>query len=264
MFRSVFLKALRDQRRSFAGWSVSLVALVALMAAMWPSIRDMPDLDALLAGYPEALRELFDIAAITTGAGWLNVELYSIVLPALFVVHGISRGAKLLAGEEEAGTLEVLLVTPLSRTRLLADKAAALLVPVAGLGVVLFVATVVAAAAAGMDVAVAHAAVGALAMVLLGALFGLLALAVGAAVGRRSVAVALPAGLAVAAYLLYVLGRLVEAIEPWAVASPIGQVLEPGPIGDTPTLAFLWVGLAGLAVVAVAAPVFARRDVAAS
>ena len=141
MFANVFLKTLRDLRRGLLGWSIALVLLVAVMAALWPSIRDIPDLDELLASYPAVMRELFDVEAISTGAGFLNAELFSILLPALFIVFAVGRGAQLVAGEEEVGTLEVLLATPASRARVLLDKAAALALAatVAVVGYVLYV-----------------------------------------------------------------------------------------------------------------------------
>ncbi|HET8594862.1 MAG TPA: hypothetical protein VFM07_06415 [Intrasporangium sp.] len=42
MLRDVLLKTLRDQRRSYAAWSLSVVLLVAMYVALWPSIRDQP------------------------------------------------------------------------------------------------------------------------------------------------------------------------------------------------------------------------------
>jgi ABC-type transport system involved in cytochrome c biogenesis ATPase subunit len=44
-------------------------------------------------------------------------------LPVLFLVYGIGRGARAVAGEEEAGTLDVLLVTRVSPARLVLARA---------------------------------------------------------------------------------------------------------------------------------------------
>jgi ABC-2 type transport system permease protein len=60
MFGNVFLKSIYDQRRALLGWAVGIILLVALMIAMWPSVRDMPKLDEFLASYPKAMRELFN------------------------------------------------------------------------------------------------------------------------------------------------------------------------------------------------------------
>src|SRR5581483_8375501 len=140
----------------------------------------------------EAMRKLFDIEAIRTGRGYLNTELFSMMLPSLFVIFGVGRGARLLAGEEEAGLLEAVLTTPVSRRRVLLGKAFALGATIGALGGVLFV--------AGVEMAAAS-----LAMVLIGVEHAWLALAVGAATGRRSAAIAAGAVVAVAGYMLFVL-----------------------------------------------------------
>src|SRR5512138_2102423 len=137
MLGSVYSKALRDQRRALVGWSIGILLLVGLMAGIWPSFRDMPDLERFLANYPEEFGRLFNIPAMTTGTGYLNAELFSIMLPVLFIIFAIARGARAVAGEEEAGTLETVLVTPVSPTRLLLQQAAALATGVTVLGVVL-------------------------------------------------------------------------------------------------------------------------------
>jgi ABC-2 type transport system permease protein len=258
---TVFRKTLRDLRRSVVGWGLGLAILVWTMAALWPSIRGFEDLDRFLANYPEAMRELFAIESITTGAGFLNAELYTLLLPALFLVYGIGRGARLVAGEERDGTLDVLVVTPLSRTRLLVEKVAALAVALLLLGVVLLLATLSGSAAAEMGVTLGEATVGAASMVLLGLLFGAFAAAIGAATGDRSRAVAVTSAVAVASYVLHVAGTFVDTIAPWRRLSPFTQSVVNGPLGGSLPLGAL--GLLGAAVtcVAVAAPLFDHRDI---
>jgi ABC-2 type transport system permease protein len=200
---------------------------------------------------------------MTSGSGFLNVELYSMLLPVLFIAFGIGRGARSLAGEEEGGTLDVLLVTPLSRARLVAAQAVTLAAAVSALGAVLFAVTVAASSAAGMGIGVVGAATGALAMVLMGVEFGWLALAAGAVTGRRSWATGLASSAALAGYLLYLLGELVDAVRPWRPASPFTQALDGGPLGAGLPLDYLWLVLPAAVVVLAAAPVFDRRDIAA-
>lgn len=57
MLANVFLKTLRDQRRGFVGWSIGLIVLVLLEAALWPTVGGMGNLQEFIAGYPEALRK---------------------------------------------------------------------------------------------------------------------------------------------------------------------------------------------------------------
>jgi ABC-2 type transport system permease protein len=116
----------------------------------------------------------------------------------------------------------------------------------------------------GLGIGAADLAGATLAMVLLGVEFGWLALAVGAALGRRAVAIAVASAAAVAAYVLYVAGELVGALEPWQPLSPFHQALDGGPLGAGLPAAYAWMPLAAAAVLAAALPVFDRRDIAAA
>jgi len=263
MFRTTFGRSLYGMRHGLIGWSIGVALTVWVMAAIWPSMQSM-DIDALLAQYPEPLKEAFNVADYGTGTGYLNGELFSIVLPAIFAVYAIGRGARLVAGEEQDGLLELVAVTPTTRTSILLQRAAALVVGVSVLGAVLWAAILLGSVVTGMEVGVVPAARAAFLVSLLGVEFGAVAIAVGAASGRRSIALAVTGGLAVAAYLLYLVGQLVEDVRPYRWLSPVYQAIVDGPIGPSlPGLAVL-MPLVALVAVGVAVPVFERRDLAGS
>lgn len=263
MFRTVFTKTLYDQRRSLLGWSIGVVLMTGLMVALWPSVRDIPDLEQFLANYPEAMRDLFNIQSLSTGAGFLNAELFSSLAPVLFLVFGIARGARLIASEEEEHTLDVLLATPLSRTRVAAEKALALVVSVALLGLVLFLTLVVSGPVVDLEVGIAQLAAASTGMVLLGTEFGLLAAAVGAATGRRTLAIGVASAVAVTSYLLFAFGRILDAFEPWIVLSPFQHALGNEPLVNGLSIGYAAAMLAvGLVLVMGSLPLFARRDIA--
>jgi ABC-2 type transport system permease protein len=262
MLRSVYLKTLRDLRRAVVGWSVGIGALVLVEAAVWPSFRDMPDIEDLMEQYPDYMKDLFDIESMTSGLGFLNAELFTLLIPALFVIYAIGRGARLVAGEEDVGTLDVLLVTPVSSTRVVLDKALALLTSVLALGAALWAVTLGASLALGMGIDPGEAATGALAQVLLGAEYGAVALALGVATGRRSVAIGVPAALAVAAYVLHAAALLVPEIDPWQELSPFHQALAEGPLGAGLPATFGWLVVGTVAVTAAATRLLDRRDIA--
>lgn len=261
--RTVYAKALYDQRRGLIGWSLGIAATTALFILMYPMVRGMPDLELFLDQYPAAFGELFNIDAITTGAGFLNAELFSLLAPTLFVVYAIGRGARAVAGEEETGTFEVLLSTPASRVRILVEKALALVTGVVVLGVVLFATMVTTGPLVDLGLSVGYAAAAATAVTLLGVEFGLLALAVGAATGRRGLAIAVAGVAAVASYLLFVLGALVEQLEPWRFLSPFQHAIGTDPIlnGISGGYAVAMAAVAAVVIVA-ASPLLARRDIA--
>ena len=247
---TILAKSLRDRRRSVLAWSAGLAGLTGLIFLYWPTVKDNPELDRFFSGLPEAVRALTGHTSLTNPAGYLNAELFSLMIPLLLLVVAIGMGARAIAGEEERGTLELLLSAPLSRRRVLLEKVAAGLLIMLALGAVLLVTLVAGAQLAGMDtgrLAAATASVVALALP-----FGALALALGCATGARGAAIGPTVAVAAATYLLNSLAPLSSALKPWRVLSPFQwygseAVLTSGP---------RWGHLALLAVI-----LFERRDV---
>lgn len=264
MLSSVFAKSVRDQRWTVFGWSVGILLLVLVQAAVWPTMRDLPSLEELLAGYPEAMRDLFALDAMNTGVGFLNAELFTLILPLLFIIFAVSRGARLVAGEEEQGMLDVVLVTRVTTTSLLLQKAAALAVAVAALALVLTAMMLICSPIFDLGIGLGDLAPAVLAMWLLGTEFGFVSLAVGAVTGRRPIALAVSGTLAVASYTLYALGQIVESIQPWQPLSPIHQAVSGGPLGGGMQASFGWLVLGIVLVILAAAPSFGHRDIRAA
>lgn len=256
-------KALWDQRRTLPAWASGIVLSIVLEAAMWPSISSMTSLDAYLTEFPDVLKDMFSIDQMSTGTGFLNAELFSLMLPLLFVIFGILRGARAIAGEEEAGTLDLLLVTPLSTGRLLLGEALALTVAMTALGVATIGGTLAGSALFDLGIPASSAVAGAMACTLLGLVHGVLALTAGAVLGRRGPAIGVASGAALAAYVLYVGGLFVERLSDVRVVSPFHQALHAGPLADAFPASFLVLLVVSAALVVVALPWWARRDIGA-
>lgn len=152
MLRSVWGKSVRDQRRSLAWWSLGVALLVAVTIAVWPAVRDAPQLDELVADLPPALRAAFGADDLTSPAGYLGSRLFALLVPVLFTIYGIGRGAAAVAGEEERGGLELLLAHPLSRRRIALARLGAALSGLLVLAVVLLAALLAGIAAVRMDI----------------------------------------------------------------------------------------------------------------
>jgi ABC-2 type transport system permease protein len=266
MLRNTFLRTLRDARRSLVWWSVGLIGLAALMIAVYPTVRDNPDLNELVQDYPEALKAFIAFGGevdYASGAGYLGSELFSFMVPLLLTIASIGAGARAIAGEEERGTLELLLANPVSRGRLVVEKLAALIAEVALLAVVLWLALLVGAATVGMEVSAGHLAAATASAGLLAVAFGAIALLVGAATGSRGIAIGVAAAGAVAAYLVSSLAALVEFLEPIRSASPFYHYVASDPLrhglglGHVSFLLALAAAAAALAVFA-----FQRRNLA--
>jgi ABC-2 type transport system permease protein len=265
VLNSVFLKTVRDLRRGLLWLSLGLVGLVALLVAVYPTVRDNPDLTKLVKQYPDALKSLLSFGGgvdYTSGAGYLGSELFSFMIPLLFLVAAIGAGARAIAGEEEKGTLDLLLANPVSRRRVVLEKLGALVLELLALGVVLWVGLVIGSHAATMKVSAAHLGAGATAAVLLGVTFGTISLLIGAASGKRGLAAGLSAALAVAAYVVISLAPLVSGLEPLQRLSPVYHYAASDPLRNGLEARHVAV-LAGIALVAavLAVATFDRRDI---
>jgi ABC-2 type transport system permease protein len=264
MLHDAFLKSLRDQWRALLWWSLGVAAYVAMLVPFYSSIKKSAgEFDAYVENLPDVLREAFlgpgaDFASPT---GYLNTELFSWLVPIVFVAFGVGAGARALAGEEEAGTLNLLLAYPLTRRRLLLQKAAAAVVGIVVVGLALYAALQLSVVIMDMDVS-AGALLGAVALgVMVGLAVGGIALAVSSATGRRAAGIAVGAGVGLGAYLLNTLAQISDTLKPYEVLSFFHYYGGAAPL----TTGITWDAVAvllGTALVSlvVALVLFERRD----
>ena len=170
-------------------------------------------------------------------------------------------GGDLLAGEEDRGTIDILLANPISRGRVLLEKWAALVAGVTATGAALAAGLAVAIPSVDLRIDAAGAAAAVISVVLLALVFGSLALTVGAATGRRGIARGTAAVLAVAAYLVSSLSDLVSWLRPVRPLSPWYHALGVDPLANGFAVAHLLVPLGmTAAIVVVGVYAFNRRD----
>lgn len=267
MLRDAFFKSLRDQWRSLMWWSLGVIAYVALLVPIYSSIRKSADeLNQYVQNFPDVLREAFigpgtDFAS---PAGYLNTELFSWLVPVVFVAFGVAAGARAVAGEEEAGTLNLLLAYPLTRRRLLLQKVAAAVVGILGVGAALYASLQVGVLIMDMDVSAAVLLGGVALGVMVGLAVGGIALAVASATGRRSAGIAVGAAVGLGTYLLNTLAQISDTVQPYEVLSFFHYYGGAAPL----TTGVTWQAVAvllGTALVslAIALVLFERRDLRA-
>lgn len=220
MAGSVLARTLFERRRGLLGWAVGVAALAALIAVYWPAVRDSPELQSFTRGLPEAMRALVGEGDYGTAIGFLNAELFAFMMPLLFLIVAIGFGAGAVTREEERGTIDLLLSTPLTRRRMLTEKLIGGTVVLAALGVVLFVSLVLSDWAVGMGVGAGPLAAISLAVVLVALPFGALALLIACATGSHGLALGLASTAAVAAYMLDALAPLIDSLAGWQDLSP--------------------------------------------
>lgn len=263
MAAEVFRRGVRDHRRALAAWCAGIVAYAALIAAIFPSVQGSPEFDKLVESYPDALKALFGLGeggSITSGAGYLDVELFSLMLPLLVLVLAIGSGARTFAGEEDAGRLELPLSYPVRRSSVVLAKACALAVEVVAACAAAAAAIMILDPLVGLDLSTWNLLQAVASLAALGIFFGWLALAVGAALPSRALAIGVPAGLAAGAYLVGGLHSLAGWLDPFRVLSPFWLVGTAPLRNGVDGLGMLVVAVTSIVVLAAGAWSVERRD----
>jgi ABC-2 type transport system permease protein len=256
-------RGLADHRRALLAWCAGIAAYVALIAAVFPSIEGSPQFDELVESYPDALKALFGLGeggSITSGAGYLDVELFSLMLPLLVLVLAIGSGARAFAGEEDAGRLELPLSYPVRRSSAVLAKGGALAVEVLAACVAAGISIALLDPVVGLDLSSWNLVQALVSLGALGLLFGWSALALGAALPSRAVAIGVPAGVAAAAYLVGGLHSLASWLDPFRYLSPFWLVGQAPLRNGAEPLGTLAVLAAGAAALGAGAWLVERRD----
>jgi ABC-2 type transport system permease protein len=183
--------------------------------------------------------------------------------PVLVLLYAVGAGSSAVAGEEDRRTLDLLLTTPVTRSRVVVDKALAMVAGTLGLAALLGLALVAEGALAGMDLPAGNVAAAMLHLALLGLVFGSMSLAIGAATGRLGLSRGIPVFLAVVTYVVNGLGGLVDWLTPAQKLSPFYQYAAHDPLRNGVSLPAVAVAVATVVVLVVVAVVgFDRRDIA--
>ena len=265
MLRSVFGKALWQRRVGMLWWVLGVLALGAFLVGFYPAIRDSQELQEFIADFPPEFLSLFGIdpAVYQTGFGYLQAQMYSLVAPIVIVAFCVGVGAAATAGEEEAGTMDLLLANPVRRARVVVDNAAAM----TALGVIIALAFIIVLVIGDLVVDLRISIQGIvgvnLGLLLLGLTFGGLALAAGAWRGKRGLASGIAGGAAVLAFFINGFAPLVDSLKGWEKFTPFHWYLVGDPLLNGPTPSHLLLVLSTLGLMTAAVLLFRIRDIKA-
>ncbi|MFC0505146.1 ABC transporter permease subunit [Micromonospora costi] len=197
---NVLTKTLWDSRRGLAGFALGTALVGAMYASFYPQIADGA-MEQAVEGFSPALREALNMEDIASAAGYLGSSVFGILVPLIAVIYGIATGTRAIAGDEEAGYLDLLLSHPVSRTRLVLHRLGALAIGSFTLAAVVLLAMLAVRTGARLDtITIAQFAAQCVALGLLATLFGTIAITVGAATGSRATALASSTVLGVLCY----------------------------------------------------------------
>lgn len=115
-----FKHTLRRMRGQIIGWSIGIALYSLMMVVLYPAVTDIEDLTALYESFPKEMMVFFgagDIMMLNTPRGYLDTYFFS-YMQVIIGILAISAGASMVTGEEENGTLDLILAHPVSRTAL--------------------------------------------------------------------------------------------------------------------------------------------------
>lgn len=260
---TVIRKSLADVRTAATAVGIVNLLMAAMVIGIYPEFKDMlGDMEDLPPIYDAFLGQA---GGFDTPAGFISAEFFSWI-PLLVITIAIIGGTGSLAGEESAGTMDLLLAQPISRRRLVVEKAAGLALAVAIMSMVSLAGFLVALPFFDTDVGIDRLLAATVAMTLLGLLYLGIAMWAAAALPTRTSAAVAVAGVVVAAYILHMFGGVVTWLETVHKFQPFYWADGSRSMVDGFTAEWLaWAALLlGLTAVMLAGAVrsFERRDIA--
>jgi ABC-2 type transport system permease protein len=263
MLRNVFTKTLWEMRRLLLGWTIGITAVGVFYATFFPAVRT-PEYEQALESFAPEVLEALGFAAITTPAGYLGSTTFGLLGPVLMIIFATWFGTRAIAGDENAGKLDVLLSHPMSRWELAAHRFGSLIVASFAICLVLFAGLITVSGPAEFgEIGASNLLAASIHLAVLGIFFGGLALAIGAATSSGAIATAVVAVVGIVGYFGNTLAARVPEIAALGDVSPFrlysgGQPLVNG----FQAIDVVALAIASIVLVAIGGAMFNRRDIA--
>lgn len=223
-------RGLGAQRRGALIWGAALLFLTGTVLAVWPSMSDSGSLDSLVSGMPPELIAALGLESLASPAGFLNGNLFALLLPLLLGALGIMHMASLAAGDEDAGRLELLLALPVSRVSVYLSRFASVVIVLAAVALLVGATIVVSAAALEMELDSVGVIAASTSVLLLALFHAALALALSGIGLRSGVVLGATFGVLILGYLIQAFVPMVASISDLVAISPWHWALGEAPL----------------------------------
>jgi ABC-2 type transport system permease protein len=260
MLPALVRKSWRDDRRAIIGWAIGVGAFTTIYTSFYSAFQGAAELKQ--NALPQGMLDFLGVADMLSPAGYLQATVFSLVGPLLLVMAAITLASRTIARPEEDGGMELLLATPLSRTRFATQRIAATGAALTLIAVVPWLLLLIIVPAIGMDVPLSNVAAASAGLVGLVWCFAGIAFLIGAATGNRGNVLAIAGVIAVATYVARAISGMIDSLTWLRWLSPFHYFIGTDPLhtGWHPAhLAALVLAAAATAVIGVL--LFDRRDV---
>ena len=259
---AIFRYALLRWRGQIIGWGVALAALALLVASLYDAALQMrAQLEQLLDTLPSELM-LFvgGVDRVFSPAGFLDTRFFS-MMPLLLGVFAVIIGSGLIAGDEENGTLDLILAHPVRRFDLIVGRWLAFCAALLGILAMAWLGLIIASSFTSINFGWLDMAPPFVSLFGILVWFGGLALLLSMIVPSRRLAASLTGLILAASYFNTALARISPSLNALAQWSPLtyyqgGSALEGFNAGE-----FAGLLLMSLVFVAMGAWLFQRRDI---
>ncbi len=263
-FTSVFLKTLRDYRIAIFGWGLGLGLLMFTVLSAVSSLVATPEARASLVSLAGSFAWIAEPVKVDTAGGYATWKYgFTILVMALWP---ILAGSRMLRGEEEGGSLNVLLSLPRSRSRVALQKLAAMWAALLGMALLIGLLTYGAGRGVSANFGLDGALLFGLNLALISGVFGSLALFVSQFTQERRTASGITGGLLALFIVVDMIHRVIPGTDWLSRLSPVYYYNLSKPLipsYGTDPVALLVMAVLSVLLSGAAIWLFARRDVGA-
>jgi ABC-2 type transport system permease protein len=264
-FTNVFLRTLRDFRIAIVGWSLGSGLVMFEVEATVGSLISTPAARATLVSLASSFAWNADVVAVDTVGGYATWKVGVFIL--LIAIWPLLACSRILRGEEERGSMDVLLSLPRGRLQIALEKLAAVWTALLLMGLLIGLITFAGGKSFNADYSLTDALLFGLNLALICGVFGSLALLVSQFTQERGAAAGATGGLLVVFIVLDMVHRVIPGTQWLSRLSPVyysnlSKPLVPS-YGTNPGAMLVLLGLSVL-LSGAALWLFARRDVGAT
>ncbi|HKC19432.1 MAG TPA: ABC transporter permease subunit [Candidatus Dormibacteraeota bacterium] len=262
MFRSVFLKTLRDYRVAILGWGIGMGLVIVSPMASVATLISTPAARAQLASLAQQFKWAADPVAAGTVGGYATFKIGVFIL--LMAVWPLLAASRTLRGEEGSGSLDVLLALPRTRLSIAVQKLLAMATALLAMSAIVGLLAYAGGVAFKAEFNLADALTFGLNLALICAVFGAIALFVSQFTQERGTAAGITGGLLIVFIVVDMVHRVIPNTDWFSHLSPVyyynlSKPLVPSYGSNAGAMLLLFGLTLVLSVGAVA--LFARRDV---
>ncbi len=218
-FKSVYLKTLRDFRIAILGWGVGLGLMMYVVLSAVASLTNTPAARQTLVSLAQSFSWIAEPIQVDTPGGYATWKYGFTIL--IMTLWPLLVGSRLLRGEEERGSMDVLLSLPRGRTPVALQKLAAMWTALLGMGLLIGLLTLAGGTAAHANFGLGGAMLFALDLVLICGVFGGIALLISQFTQRPGTAAGATGGLLLFFIVLDMLHRVISGTELISRFSPV-------------------------------------------